>query len=182
MYLTTKKIVSKIKCSICKKEGHNKRSCNTTNILVSQEKINTKTYENLEMTTDILHASYWRNTNTFKSIKDKQTQIKYYKSMNSCEEVLQLVDLESKPFGTESEKIIQEIFKLGPRTSPQNDGTLNGKKIEIKSARYWACKDDCVWQHLEPDYDYEYALFALLDFQCWKIWGIKKTLLMGINC
>ena len=128
---------------------------------------------------DILSAKYWKNTNTFKSIKDKETQIKYYKRMNSCEEVLQLVDLESKPFGSESEKIIQEIFNLGPRTSSQNDGTRNGKKIEIKSARYWSGKDDCVWQHLEPDHDYDIALFALLDFHGWKVWGIKKTILMG---
>ena len=134
----------------------------------------------IETTTeDILSVNYWKNTKAFKSIKDKETQIKYYKRMNSCEEVLQLVDLQSKPFGSESEKIIQEIFKLGPRTSSQNDGTRNGKKIEIKSARYWMSKDDCVWQHLEPDHDYEYALFALLDFQGWKVWGIKKSLLMG---
>jgi hypothetical protein len=128
---------------------------------------------------DVLSAKYWKNTKTFKSIKDKETQIKYYKRMNSCEEVLQLVDLESKPFGSESEKIIQEIFKLGARTSSQNDGTRNGKKIEIKSARYWSGKDDCVWQHLEPDYDYEFVLFVLLDFQGWKVWCIKKSLLMG---
>lgn len=128
---------------------------------------------------NILSADYWKNTTTFKSIKDKETQIKYYKKMNSCEEVLQLVDLESKPFGTESEKIIGEIFKLGPRTSSQNDGTRNGKKIEIKSARYWAGKDDCKWQHLEPDHDYEFALFTLLDFHGWRVWGIKKSLLMG---
>jgi len=130
-------------------------------------------------TEDILSATYWKNTNTFKDIKDKETQIKYYKRNNSCEEVLQLVDLESKPFGSESEKIIKEIFKLGPRTSSQNDGVRLGKKIEIKSARYWAGKDDCVWQHLEPDHDYEVALFALLGFQGWKVWGIKKSLLMG---
>jgi len=130
-------------------------------------------------TDDILSANYWKNTNTFKTIKEKETQIKYYKKMKSCDEVLQLVDLESKPFGTESEKIIQEIFQFGPRTSSQNDGTRNGKKIEIKSARYWAGKDDCRWQHLEPDHDYEYALFALLDFHGWKIWGIKKSFLMG---
>jgi len=138
-------------CSICNQTGHN----------------------------DILSVSHWKNTAAFKAITAKLTQIKYYKKMNSCEEVLQLVDLESKPFGSESEKIIQEIFKLGPRTSSQNDGTYNGKKIEIKSARYWAGKDDCVWQHLEPDHDYEYALFALLDFHGWKIWGIKKSDLMG---
>jgi hypothetical protein len=154
----------------------------------SESKNEDKTDENTEQivkvditltTQDVLSATYWKNINTFKSIKDKETQIKYYKRMNSCEEVLQLVDLESKPFGTESEKIIQEIFKLGPRTSSQNDGTRNGNKIEIKSARYWAGKDDCVWQHLEPEHDYEIALFALLDFQRWKVWGIKKELLMG---
>lgn len=141
---------------------------------------NTHKNESLVATSeDILSANYWKNTNAFKSIKDKETQIKYYKKKGSCEEVLQLVSLESKPFGSESEKIIQEIFNLGPRTSTQNDATRNGKKIEIKCARYWAGKDNCVWQHLEPEHDYEYALFALLDFQSWKVWGIKKSLLMG---
>jgi len=134
----------------------------------------------VEASTDnILSCEYWKNTKTFKSIKDKETQIKYYKRMNASAEVLQLVELESKPFGSESEKIISEIFHLGARTSTQNDGTLNGKKIEIKSARYWAGKDDCVWQHLEPDHDYEYALLVILDFQGWKVWCIKKSLLMG---
>lgn len=127
---------------------------------------------------DILSATYWKNSKTFKSIKEKETQIKYYKRMGSCDEVLQLVDLESKPFGSECEKLIQEIFQLDKRTSSQNDGTRNGKKIEIKSARYWAGKDECIWQHLEPDHDYEFALFVLLDFQGFKVWGINKTTLM----
>ena len=191
---------SKMKCSICKEEGHNKRSCKgkTEDVAPSkneekteektkvvppyaanEEKTEEKTEEKDTSTEDLLSASYWKNTKTFKSLKDKETQIQYYKRMKSCEEVLQLVDLDSKPFGSESEKIIQEIFKLGARTSTQNDGTRHGKKIEIKSARYWAGKDDCRWQHLEPDHDYEYALFALLDFQGYKIWGIKKSLLMG---
>jgi hypothetical protein len=172
----------KIKCSICKKEGHNKRSCNiiNTNISISDNEIKLDVKDETKSTTDdILSVNYWKDTKTFKSIKDKETQIKYYKRMNSCEEVLQLVELESKPFGSAAEKIIQEIFKLDPRTSTQNDGTKNGKKIEIKSARYWAGKDDCIWQHLEPDHDYEFALFTLLDFDGWKVWGIKKSLLMG---
>jgi hypothetical protein len=147
--------------------------------LIELEKEKKELETQIGIKVDILSATHWKDTKTFKSIKDKETQIKYYKRMNSCEEVLQLVDLESKPFGSESEKIIQEIFNLGPRTSSQNDGTRNGKKIEIKSARYWAGKDDCVWQHLEPEHDYEFALFVLLDFQGWKVWGIKKSLLMG---
>ena len=130
-------------------------------------------------TEDVTSAKYWSKSKTFAGIKDKETQIKYYMRMESSKEVLQLVGLDSKPFGSESEKMICEILQLSPRTSSQNDGTRNGKKIEIKSARYWACKDDCRWQHLEPDHDYEYALFALLDFNGWKRWGIKKSMLMG---
>jgi hypothetical protein len=99
--------------------------------------------------------------------------------MCSSDEVLQLACLESKSFGSQCEKLIQELFKLDKRTSSQNDGTRNGKGIEIKSARYWCSKDDCVWQHLEPNYDYEIVLFALLDFNSLKVWAIKKSLLIG---
>jgi hypothetical protein len=128
---------------------------------------------------NILSSSVWKNLKSFTAIQNKETQVKYYKRMSSSPEVLQIVELDNKPFGSVAEKIISEIFQLGPRTSTQNDATFNGKKIEIKAARYWAGKDDCVWQHLEPDHDYEYALFAIMDFHGWKVWCIKKELLMG---
>ena len=130
---------------------------------------------------DPLLSTYWKNTAAFTTIHEKETQIKHYKRMNASAEVLELVQLESKPFGSVCEKIISELFGLGPRTSSQNDATLNGKKIEIKTARYWAGKDDCVWQHLEPDHDYDYALFVLLNFHGWKVWCIKKTALMDLR-
>jgi hypothetical protein len=133
----------------------------------------------MSTTIDILSSESWKASKAFKSIKDKETQKTYYKRMNCSPDVQQLVDLDSKPFGSECEKIICEILNLGKRTSTQNDGTFNGKKIEIKSARYWSGKDDCMWQHLEPEHDYEYALFVLLDFQGFKIWAIKKEKLMG---
>jgi hypothetical protein len=121
----------------------------------------------------------WKHSRAFKSLEKKETQLQFYKRMNAAEEVLQLVALDSKPFGSVSEKLIQEILHIGPRTSTQNDGTKHGKKIEIKCARYWAGKDDCVWQHLEPEHDYEIAVFALLDFHGWRVWCIEKSRLMG---
>ena len=170
-------------CKSCNQTGHNIRTCHSKKStgpkIDPAGKPSPKVETMDDPTVDILSSAHWKNTETFTSIKDKLTQTKYYKEQGASTEVQQLVDLESKPFGSESEKIISEIFSLGPRTSTQNDGTFNGKKIEIKSARYWAGKDDCVWQHLEPDHDYEYVLFALLDFHGWKIWGIKKSLLMG---
>jgi hypothetical protein len=131
------------------------------------------------LSSDIISVNHWKNNKAFKKIQAKLTQKTYYKNNNSCEEILQLVDLESKAFGTECENILCELFELGKRTSTQHDATKDGKKIEIKSARYWAGKDDCKWQHLEPEHDYEYALFVLLDFNGFKIWGIKKSVLMG---
>ena len=128
---------------------------------------------------DILSCVSWKNTKSFQTIAEKETQLKYYKRMGASAEVLQLVELESKPFGSVAEKMMCEIFGLGPRTSTQNDASLDGVKIEIKCARYWAGKDECVWQHLEEDHDYDYALFAVLDFHGWKVWGIHKSVLMG---
>lgn len=128
---------------------------------------------------DILSSDNWKNTVAFKSLKDKETQIKYYKNNNATPEVLQLVELESKPFGSIGEKIISEIFDIKKRTSSQNDGVINGKKIEIKCARYWVGTKDCRWQHLEPDHDYDYVLFCHLDFDRWNVWGIDKKTLFG---
>jgi len=135
---------------------------------------------------DILSASSWKNTTTFQSIQNKETQKKYYARMNSSPEVQTLVEMDSKLFGSVIEKMICELLKLGPRASSQNDGTRLGKKIEIKAARYWISGSgggggggDCCWQHLEPDHDYEYALLALLDFHCLQLWAISKSRLMG---
>jgi len=129
--------------------------------------------------TSILSAESWSNTAAFRAMLETETQTRYYRRMSASPHVQQIVDQESKRFGSVCEKIISEMFSLDPRTNTEHDATLNGKKIEIKAARYWACKDDCKWQHLEPDHDYEYALFALLDFHQFKIWVIKKSVLMG---
>ena len=128
---------------------------------------------------DILSSNYWKYTKAYKELMDTESQLQYYTRMQASEDVLRIVGVESKRFGSIAEKIICEIFKLGPRTSSQNDGVRNNKKIEIKCARYWGGTDNCKWQHLEPDHDYEYVLFGLLDFHTWKIWGIKKSVLMG---
>ena len=123
----------------------------------------------------MLLAKSWKHCSHIQKCLNKQTQYSYYKSMNSNETVLQMVQLHSKTFGTVSEKILQEVFNLKPRTSYQHDGIKYGKKIEIKSARYWTnTVQDCKWQHIEPHYDFDILLLALLDFQGFKVWGMGK--------
>lgn len=133
----------------------------------------------MRLRTNILSSKSWKQTKSFKTMVEKMTQLKYYEKNQSTNEVLQLVKLDSKPFGSISEKIITEIFNLGPRTSTQNDATYKNKKIEIKCARYWAGRNECIWQHLEPEHDYNYVLFCLLDFNKWRIWCIDKDTLMN---
>lgn len=127
--------------------------------------------------TDILSVDYWSSLKSCTTGK-KETQMEYYTRMKCHPKVLDLVGLNSKIFGSRTESIICELFDLGKRTSTQNDGTRHAIKIEIKSARYWAGTDDCTWQHLELDHDYDYVMFVLLDFTGFKVWGItKKTLI-----
>lgn len=129
---------------------------------------------------NVLCSDSIKNTKCFKNLS-VNSQLSYYKQNRSSETVLRLVELESKGFGSIMEKIIIEQFNLGKRTSSQNDATLNGVKFEIKSARYWSGIDDCKWQHIELHYDYQYILFALLDFDEIKCWCLSKDKLIELS-
>ena len=127
----------------------------------------------------LLSVDNWKHTKAFTQNARRETQTQYYVRMNAAPEVIELVSLDSKPFGSVSETMMTELFQMAPRTSTQNDGVFEGRKCEIKCARHWAGKDDCRWQHLEPDHDYEFAMLALLDFHEWKVWCVTKAHLMG---
>ena len=127
----------------------------------------------------LLSVDHWKHTKAFTQNARRETQTQYYVRMNAAPEVIELVSLDSKPFGSVSETMMTELFQMAPRTSTQNDGVFEGRKCEIKCARHWAGKDDCRWQHLEPDHDYDFAMLALLDFHEWKVWCVTKAQLMG---
>jgi hypothetical protein len=127
----------------------------------------------------LLSVDHWKHTKAFNNNTRRETQTQYYVRMNAAPAVVELVSLDSKPFGSVSELILAELFQMTPRTSSQHDGIFQGHKCEIKCARHWAGKNDCRWQHLEPDHDYEFAMLALLDFHEWKVWCVTKAQLMG---
>jgi hypothetical protein len=125
-------------------------------------------------------TSAWE-TSAFITSNKKLSQFDFYKKNNATENVLSLVKLQSKTFGTICEKIVYEMLNLQPRTSSQNDATYNNNKIEIKCARYWSETNNCKWQHIEIGHDFDFILFVLLDFTDFKIWGIKKKKLIKIG-
>ena len=127
----------------------------------------------------LLSVDHWKHTKAYTNNERRETQTQYYVRMNAAPEVVELVNLDSKPFGSVSELILAELFQMTPRTSSQHDGIFEGHKCEIKCARHWAGKNDCRWQHLEPEHDYTFAMLALLDFHEWKVWCVTKAQLMG---
>ena len=136
--------------------------------------------ENATSDTSLLSFNNWKHTKAFANNLQSETQKQYYTRMNAAPELIDImVSSESKRFGSTSESILAELFQMAPRTSSQHDGVFEGHKCEIKCARYWAGKDECRWQHLEPEHDYEFAMLALLDFHEWKVWCVTKELLMG---
>jgi hypothetical protein len=126
-----------------------------------------------------LKSISWKMSKAFTKVVAKETQFQYYTRMGAAPEVLSLVQLDSKPFGSATEAIICELFAMQKRTSSENDGVFKGHKVEIKTARYWAGSNDCRWQHLEPEHDYRVALLVLLDFDGFKVWAVDKKRLMG---
>ena len=155
----------------------------TETLIISEPKSISDTTTNIilqpEQNSSILSISYLKNSNTYKQIGNKLSQLEFYKQNNCAPEICKIVELESKSFGTFSENMIVELFKLEPRTSSQNDGVKFGKKIEIKTARYWTGTKDCKWQHIELDYDYDFIILALLDFNGFNVWGLKKSILIS---
>jgi hypothetical protein len=128
---------------------------------------------------NILKPESWALKAAFRNIANKPSQLDNYRASGSPPEILKLVGMHSKGFGSVMEKIVCETLTLGPRTSTQNDGTFRGKKIEIKCARFWGETADARWQHLEPEHDYDIALLVLLDYHEIRVGAIQKSHLMG---
>jgi hypothetical protein len=157
-------------------------SDSTTSDTINSDTINSDSTTSDSTTSDspfFLSVDNWKQTKAFTQNKRRESQTQYYVRMNAAPDVVELVSLDSKPFGSVGESIMTELFQMAPRTSSQHDGIFEGHKCEIKCARRWAGKDDCRWQHLEPDHDYAFAMLALLEFHEWKVWCITKAQLMG---
>ena len=125
-----------------------------------------------------------RLTQEFQSLNSVIDVREYYLQNHATPEIQKIVSLENRKFGSVVEKILREIFSLSPPTSSKHDAIFRrfgrmDTKLEIKSARYWAGTDNCVWQHLEPDYDYTHILFVLIDFDRIRVWLGQKDFLFS---
>lgn len=90
------------------------------------------------------------------------TQRTFYKKSGANDDILKIVDLNNKTFGTFAEEYLRENFGLDYGTSNENDATVLGQKIEIKSARRGK-NGDHFYQHIQKDYDYKFLVTTLLE-------------------
>ena len=91
----------------------------------------------------------------------------YYAKMNATPDVLELAELNNSDFTEEIKNIISELFEISAT------GMYKNKKLAIISTRYGKNQDD--WQWTMPlKSEFDFALFVLLDFQGFKIWGGQK--------
>lgn len=126
--------------------------------------------------TNKFSTEHWKHLECYKNISFNDTQLRYYQDNNASAEILQLVSLNSKKFGSACENIIKEILGISTRLNTQHDGILNGKKIEIKVGRYIQGKQDCMWQHIEPEHDFDELIVCLLTFTGIEMFTLSKDL------
>lgn len=120
---------------------------------------------------------------------NKETMYDFYRNNNASDEVLSLVKLENKRFGTVMENMLTEYLGM---TRPNKNITsydrtfvMNSGKdvcIEIKSSRIWrkGKVQQFKWQHIMKDHEYDMLLLAGLDFNNIRLYAISKKKVMEL--
>jgi hypothetical protein len=138
----------------------------------------------IEKTTSKFDCESWKNTEAYKSFQRKPTQYDYYLENGSSSEILEIVKMNSKVFGTMCEKLLIEILGLSPRTSTQNDATYTFNetvyKFEIKVGRFLSETDDCMWQHIEDDHDFDFIILCLVNFTGFDVYFMTKQKVLDL--
>jgi hypothetical protein len=135
----------------------------------------------------MIPSSVIKTLETFQNQQKKETMYEFYERHHADPEVLKLVSLENKQFGTMIENMIKELFHLQKATKTSYDSSIcNGNKklrIEIKSSRYWRSSNKIFfkWQHIMREHDYDVLLFIGLDFHGMKVYAIAKKDLMSLS-
>ena len=117
---------------------------------------------------------YFTNTNNFKKIDSKISQLDFYLKNNSHEDILKIVSLNNKAFGEVMQRIIGEVLGMGKATNTGHDAIKNKKLIEIKSSRYWTKTKDWCFQHIMEDHKYDFLLCVGIAFDNIEMYIIDK--------
>jgi hypothetical protein len=110
----------------------------------------------------------------------------FYQRNGSPPEIVDLVGLSNKRFGTEMEKIVCKI--TGCQKIPDKVGETGwdckheetNNYIEIKSSRYWQSIRDWKWQHILADHEWSHLILVGIDFKEIKLFLLTKDIFMHL--
>jgi hypothetical protein len=114
------------------------------------------------------------NTDSFKKIDSKVSQLDLYVDNDSDADIIKLVTLNNKAFGETMQRIIIEVLGLSKPTNTGHDAIKNNKLIEIKSSRFWAKTKDWCFQHIMEDHRYDYLLCVGINYNSIELYIIDK--------
>jgi hypothetical protein len=114
------------------------------------------------------------------------TQAALYAELGAAEEMVSLVGLGNKAFGSAMETITSNIFCCEKvkdvRGKTGWDLCVKDNHIELKSSRYWGRGENMVWrwQHVLPDHEWAYLMFAGIDIAQIRYFIVSKPQFMRL--
>ena len=108
----------------------------------------------------------------------------FYQKNGSPSEIVDLVALSNKRFGTDMETLVCGLTgcKKVPDTVGETGWDCEHEETnnfpEIKSSRYWQAVKDWRWQHILADHEWSHVILAAVDFQEIKLFLLTKDTFM----
>jgi len=114
----------------------------------------------------------------------------FYKLNGAPEDIISLVDLSNKRFGSVCEKLVTNL--VNGKTVPDSKGrsgwdmefpnSENPARFEIKSSRYWRSGKNSFfkWQHVLPDHEWSHLLLCAIDFDKLRMFALSKPQFMKL--
>lgn len=114
----------------------------------------------------------------------------FYRVNKSPEEIVSLVGLSNKRFGSVCESLITKL--VGGDKVPDQKGKTGWDmelpvqtsvaRFEIKSSRYWRSGKNQFfkWQHVLPDHEWSHLLLCAVDFDRLRLFALNKPTFMHL--
>jgi hypothetical protein len=110
----------------------------------------------------------------------------FYRANNAPEEIINLVGLSNKRFGSVCESLVTTL--VGGEKVPDQRGKtgwdmeLTDARFEIKSSRYWRSGKNQFfkWQHVLPDHEWSHLLLCAVDFDRIRLFALNKPTFMSL--
>lgn len=111
----------------------------------------------------IIPISVISQSRAYANVIKKRTQYDYYHERGASDEILKLVTMNNKTYGTGfMEAYIRSYFGMTHPINSEHDGVFMDKKFEIKAPRFGKMGNYFI-QHIKPQHDFDYFMIALLQ-------------------